>query len=156
DVARLVLARCFANPTYADLAWDAHAHRFDRIVARRHLDNIDIVHAFEYTAQYTFEAAGSRGISRVLALPSTDSRAFEAIRRREEARFPGLRSRYEQHFADRFERRYERRRAEIALADLVIANSEVTKRSHVAAGADPAKIVAVPLAAPPPIANIAR
>jgi glycosyltransferase involved in cell wall biosynthesis len=156
EALRTVLARYIRNPIYADMAWDVRSHRFDRTVARRHLDGIELVYAFDYTARHTFEEAGRRGIARILALPSRDSKEFEAIRQREMSRFPELLSRHERYFADRFARRYERRRAELTLADLIVANSDVTKSSHVRAGADPTRIVVVPLAAPPPIEAIAK
>lgn len=154
EALRTALSRYVKNPTYADVVWDAWARRFDRTVARHHLEGVDIVHAFEYTAQHSFEEARRRGIATILAMPSCDSKEFEQIKAREEARFPELRTRHQRYFAERFARRYERRCTEIALADLVVANSEVTRLSHIRAGADPAKIVAVPLAAPPPIAAI--
>lgn len=88
DALRTGLSRCFKNPIYADMAWDASSHRFDNIVARRHLDGIQAVYAFEYTAKATFEHAGHRGVAKILALPSTDSKEFEEIKNREEARFP--------------------------------------------------------------------
>jgi glycosyltransferase involved in cell wall biosynthesis len=132
EVLRAALARYVENPIYADAVWDSWAHRFDRIVACRHLDGIDVAHAFEYTALRTFEEAERRGIAKVLALPSTDNKEYEEIKAREEVRFPELRSQHSRYFAAHFGRRQERR------------------------GADPAKILAVPLAAPPPIAVIRK
>ena len=156
EALRTALSRWVKNPIYADMAWDAMSHRFDRTVGRRHLDGIQAVYAFEYTAKYTFEQAERRGIAKILALPSTDSKEFEDIKNREEARFPELRSRQHRYFAERFARRYERRCAEIALADVIVANSEVTRRSHIRAGVNPEKIVVVPSAAPPGIKAIAK
>jgi glycosyltransferase involved in cell wall biosynthesis len=149
DAARTLLSKSIRDPIYGDMAWDALSHRFDHLVGRRHLDALDAVHAFEYTAKFTFEQAEHHGVARILALPSTDSKEFEEIKNREESRFPELQSRRHRYFAERFARRYERRCAEIALADVIVANSEITRRSHIRAGADPEKIVAVPLAAPP-------
>ena len=154
EMLRATLSRNAKNPIYADMAWNALSHRFDKRVARGHLDGIDAVCAFEYTARYTFEEAARRGIARILAMPSIDSKEFEEIKNREEARFPELRAQHHRYFAERFKRRYEHRRTEIALADLIVANSEATRRSHVRAGTDPEKIVAVPLAAPPAISAI--
>jgi glycosyltransferase involved in cell wall biosynthesis len=153
---RTALSRCVKNPIYADMAWDALSHRFDNIVGKRHLDGVQAIYAFEYTAKATFEQAGHRGIAKMLAMPSTDSKEFEDIKNREESRFPELRSSRHHYFAERFARRYDRRCTEIALADLIVANSEVTRRSHIRAGADPGKIVAVPLAAPPVIEAVAK
>ncbi|HEV2551862.1 MAG TPA: glycosyltransferase [Stellaceae bacterium] len=156
DVLRTSLSRVTTNPIYADLAWDLMSHRFDRHVAQRHLDGIHAVHAFEYTARSTFEQARRRGIATILGMPSTDSKEFDEIKKREELRFPELRTEHHRYFASRFTPRYERRRAEIDLADVIVANSEVTKRSHVRNGTDPGKIVVVPLGAPPPITAITK
>ena len=156
DTLRTALSRWVKNPIYADMVWDAMSHRFDHTVGQRHLDGIQAIHAFEYTAKHTFQQAERHGIAKILALPSTDNKEFEDIKNREEARFPELRSAQHRYFAERFARRYERRRTEIALADVIVANSAVTRRSHIRAGADPEKIVAVPLAAPPSIKAITK
>jgi glycosyltransferase involved in cell wall biosynthesis len=151
---RTVLARYAKNPILADVAWDAMSHRFDRTVARRHLGEVDLVYAYEYTARATFQRARDRGIACILGTPSLDSMEFENIKNHEESKFPDLKTKYDTYFARRLTTRYARRRAEIGLADLVIANSELTRCSHIRAGTDPKKIVAVPLAAPPPIEAI--
>ena len=156
ETLRAMLARFAKNPIGADMAWDLLAHKFDRTVARRHLAGIHMVYAFEYTARNTFEHAKDEGIARILGMPSIDSSEFEDIKNREESRFPELRTRHHDYFARRFDKRYERRRAEIALADIIIANSEETRRSHVRAGADAARVVTVPLAAPPPIEEVVK
>jgi glycosyltransferase involved in cell wall biosynthesis len=156
EALRTALSRIARNPVYADMAWDVSSHRFDRNVARRHLDSVQAVHAFEYTARFTFEQARRRGIATILAMPSIDSKEFDEIKAREESRFPELKTRHDRYFANRFAMRYQRRRVEIALADLIVANSEVTKKSHIRGGADPAKIAVVPLAAPRPIDAIVK
>jgi len=131
------------------------AHRFDAVVAKRYVPHADVIHAFEYTALASFERAGQVGVAKVLHLPSLDSNSFEAIRRREQLAWPDLTDPNDAYFASKFTRRYERRLKEVELADIIIANSSLTKRSHVAAGADPGKIFVVPLAAPPAISQIA-
>jgi glycosyltransferase involved in cell wall biosynthesis len=153
---RTALSRCVKNPIYADMVWDALSHRFDDTVGRRHLDGVQAVYAFEYAAKATFEQAGRRRIAKILALPSTDNKEFEDIKNREESRFPELRSSQHRYFAQRFATRYERRCTEIGLADVIVVNSEMTRRSHIRAGANPGKIVAVPLGAPPVIESIAK
>lgn len=151
ELLRTGFARLNKNPILADVAWDHLSHRFDENVALRHLRGVGIVHAFEYTARHTFERAHDLGIASVLAMPSTSSRQFEQVKSREMECFPELKSKHDAYFAKRFGVRQERRDAEIALADVIVANSEVTRRSHIADGAAPEKIVAVPLAAPPPV-----
>ncbi len=151
EAARSVLARSGASPVLIDRAWDRMAHAFDARAAQRHVPRAQAVVAFEYTALASFTRAKAEGVARVLHLPSLDSRAFDEIERREKAAWPELAGRHDAYFAGKFERRYARRRAEIARADVIIANSALTRRSHVAAGADPEKVFAVPLGAPPPI-----
>lgn len=156
ELVRTGLARYSGNPVLTDFVWDQLSHRFDDGVARWHLRNAGMVHAFEYTARHTFERACELGIAKVLGMPSTSSRQFEQTKSREMERFPELRSRNDAHFARHYEDRQTRRDAEIALADVIVANSEVTRQSHIADGADPQKIVAVPLAAPPAILSITK
>jgi len=151
---RTLFARYSKNPILADLAWDAMSFKFDRTVARRHLDGVDLVYAYEYTARATFERAKDRGCACILGVPSLDSLEFENIKNREKSQFPDLKTKYDTYFSRRFKIRYARRRAETALADLIIANSELTRCSHIRAGADPNKVVVVPAAAPPPIEAI--
>ena len=156
EVVRTALARCGAPETLIDRAWDASAEGFDALVARRYVPRTQAIIAFEYTALESFRRAKQLGVARVLHLPSLDSRAFEAVQAREKAAWPELRQENDAYFAARFERRYARRCAEIALADVIIANSSLTKRSHVEAGADPDKIVVAPLAAEPVTTGPAR
>lgn len=149
EVLRVLAARGGAGPILVDRIWDRMSHGFDDLVARRYVPRAEAVMAFEYTALAAFEAAARRGVARILQLPSRDSAESAAILAREQARWPGLEAPEDRYFDARFARRYARRRAEIAAADLVVANSALTARSHVAAGADPARITIVPLAAPP-------
>jgi glycosyltransferase involved in cell wall biosynthesis len=61
-----------------------------------------------------------------------------------------LQTAYHRHTETREEQRTARRRAEWHAADTVVANSEFTKRTYVAAGLDGAKVRVVPYGAPPP------
>jgi glycosyltransferase involved in cell wall biosynthesis len=148
-------SRAGAGPVLADRLWDRMSHSFDALVARRYVARAQAVQAFEYTALASFERARAEGVARILHLPSLDSLQFESIQRREKQQWPELVGAHDAYFERKFARRYERRRREIALADIIIANSSLTARSHIAAGADPAKVLVVPLAAPPPVAEIA-
>jgi glycosyltransferase involved in cell wall biosynthesis len=92
----------------------------------------------------------------VLDLPSLSSRGYEVLQRRERASHPELRGPHDAYFDARFEARQARRDREIDLADVIVTNSRLTMRTHVEAGADPAKFVVTPLAAPPAIAAVTR
>lgn len=149
EVLRSLAAKGGAGPVAVDRVWDLMSRRFDAVVARRHMEETDAIHAFEYTALASFQRAGETRAKRILHLPSLSSRHFETIRQRELRRWKQLDDANAAYFSNRFPRRQARRDAEIGLADLIIANSALTARSHIAQGADPSKIVTVPLAAPP-------
>ncbi len=151
ELARTAAMQIARGPIAADMAWDCLSHRFDRLIARRYVPRTEAVHAYEYTALEAFRRAKAEGVARVLYLPSLDSRRFEEILRRERKDWPELAGPNDAYFDAKFERRYARRREEIDLADVIVTNSAMTAKSHIAAGADPSKFLAVPLAAPPPI-----
>jgi glycosyltransferase involved in cell wall biosynthesis len=151
EILRTAIQKAGAGVVLTDLVWDVGSHHFDQVVASRFVPRAAAVIAFEYTALASFERAGPLGRAKVLHLPSLDNRAFRDIELREKAEWPELIRPQDAYFGRKFERRQARRQAEIALADLILTNSSLTKASHVAGGADPAKIIVVPLAAPPPI-----
>jgi glycosyltransferase involved in cell wall biosynthesis len=154
EMLRSGAAMSGAGPVATDLAWDHMSHRFDALLARRYVPQTPSVHAFEYTALATFERAKKEGVARILHVPSLDSKQFEEIQRREKRNWKELAGPYDGYFDAKFARRYARRQGEIALADVIIANSSLTARSHIASGADPAKTFVCPLGAPPPIAEV--
>jgi glycosyltransferase involved in cell wall biosynthesis len=139
------------NPVLADMLWDRMSHSFDALVARRYVPRVQAVQGFEYTVLASFERAKAEGVARLLHVPSLDNLEFQSLERRERQAWPELTSLHDAYFDRKFARRYERRRREIDLADVIIVNSSLTARSHIAAGADPAKVFVVPLGAPPPI-----
>jgi glycosyltransferase involved in cell wall biosynthesis len=154
ETMRVIANLAVGDPIIADRVWDWASQRFDAYVARSWVPHAEAVQAFEYTALASFEQAARVGVARVLHLPSLDSRQFKEIQRREKRDWPELIDFTDAYFDAIFEHRYARRRAEIELADVIIANSSLTARSHIAAGADPTKVRAVPLGAPPVISEI--
>ena len=154
EVLRTAAAKAGTGPVLADRLWDRMSLGFDALVARRYVPRAQAVQAFEYTALASFERAKAEGVARILHLPSLDSLQFETIQRREKRQWPELIGKHDAYFDRKFARRYERRCREIALADVIVANSSLTARSHIAAGADPAKVLVVPYGAPPPVREI--
>ena len=154
ELVRSLLARSGAGAKTIDEAWAVMSHRFDAIVANRYVEGADVIHAFEYTALASFQRAAKVGTLRVLHLPSLDSKSYEDIKHREQSAWPDLKGPDDPYFESKFNERYERRLQEISLADIIIVNSSLTKRSHVNAGADADKIYVVPLGAPPPASEI--
>src|SRR5262249_27028754 len=154
ELLRTAASKAGASPVLVDRLWQQMSHRFDALVARRYVAKTEAVEAFEYTALASFEKAKSEGVARVLHVPSLDSLQFETILRRERLQWPELASAHDAYFDRKFAQRYERRRREIELADVIVANSALTAQSHIDAGADPEKVFAVPYAAPPPVAAV--
>jgi len=147
--------RAGGSPILVDRIWDRQSHSFDAFVARRFVPRAAAVYAYEYAAQASFEKARATGVAAILDLPSLNSRAFEALQRAEKGRFPELTSASDVYFDGKFEQRQRRRDEEIRLADVIVTNSNLAKASHVEGGANPEKIVVVPLAAPPAISAVA-
>jgi hypothetical protein len=149
EVIRLAAGPLDQSGRLADLIWEWSELGFDRAVARRLPAGVQAVYGFEHSSRTTFEAARARGIRTIYDVPAPETTFVQQMLEREIARFPELRTPYHTHTHAREERRTERRRAEWHAADLVIANSEFTKRSYVAAGLDGAKVRVVPYGAPP-------
>lgn len=154
EVLRTAASRLGAGAVRVDRLWDRMAREFDSTVAQRHVPRAGRIYAFEYTALASFEQARRLGVQAVLDLPSLDSLALEKQMAQEQANHPGMAEEHKDYFDALFAPRYERRQREIELADVIIANSSLTARSHIEAGADPAKMKVVPLAGPPPVARI--
>lgn len=155
EIVRTVAAQAGASAPAVDRIWDHQSHAFTRAVGRRIArGGLDAVYAYEYTALEAFEAARKSGVARILDFPSLNSRQFESLQRSEKQRFPELRGPDETYFEAKFERRQARRDAEMFLADVIITNSSVTRRSHIEGGADPEKTFAVPYGAPPALEQL--
>ena len=154
EILRSGAQKAGASPALVDMLWDELSYRFDALVARRYVAHVEAIQSFEYTALATFKRAQQVGAAKILHLPSIDSSQFIEIERREKQEWKELGSAYDAYFERKFPRRQERRRNEIDLADIIIANSSLTARSHIAAGANSEKILVVKLGAPPAIEKI--
>lgn len=152
ELVRTALHVMGASPIAVDKIWDRMSRDFDAWLAARYVPHTEAIQCFEYTALGAFERAKDHGVAKILHLPSLDSKAFEHILRREKRDWKELSSPYDKYFEEKFDQRYARRQQEIALADVIICNSNLTARSHIAAGADPKKVYVCNLGAPTPIA----
>lgn len=154
EILRTTARRAGANPIVVDQIFDKMARDFDHWVAVDYVSKAQAIYAYEYTAHASFTHARVEKVARILDLPSLDSRAYEALRRGEKARHPELCDGADAYFDRKFPERQARREAEREMADVIVANSTLTKRSHVEAGADPKKFIVVPLGAPPCIDEV--
>lgn len=144
----------FARATRRDLRWhdglwDILEQRFDRRVARSLHPGLTGVHGFLYSSLDTFRRARALGLRIAYDLPSLESGYVEDLLRSETEKFPELDTPFRRWVLRRTPRRNARRRAEFALADIVFANSHVTKASYAATGHDVSKVRVLHLGAPP-------
>jgi len=150
ELVRLTIGALDRGGRITDLVWEWAEPGFDRRVARQLHAGLRGVYGFEFASLATFEAARARGLCVIYDVPAPEPRFVQALLNREIAAFPELQTAYHRHTEAREERRIARRRAEWHAADLVVANSQFTKRTYVAAGLDGAKVRVVPYGAPPP------
>ena len=132
-----------------DRVWEITEQWFDRMVARGHLDGADAVYGYEYACLATFQAQKARGGLCLYDMPichhATTARWVGA----EYEKFPELVTDYERHRMKLAPERNQRKDAELALADRVIAASKFVRDSLVDAGVPREKIWQLPSGAPP-------
>ena len=148
EVLRVGLAKSKIGPIWVDRVWDFGSRRFDHLVATSELDGVDAIYSYEYTCLESFQAAKQRNITTIIDLPSPNSGFVEGLLADEVAKFPTLKHHNSDYFARKLPARIKRRRDELKLADIVVANSEFTARSYIAAGVAPEKILVVRYGAP--------
>jgi glycosyltransferase involved in cell wall biosynthesis len=148
EALRVGAVKTGLGPVWVDRIWDIGSHRFDKIVARRELVGLDAIYSYEYVCLETFRAAKLRGITTIIDLPSPDSGFVEGLLADEVAKFPSLKRTHSDYFDRKLPERLRRRRDELNLADILVANSVFTANSYVAAGVGREKIITVPYGAP--------
>jgi glycosyltransferase involved in cell wall biosynthesis len=154
EVIRTVAAKLGVGPILVDRIWDLESHLYTMRVARRYVPGADAIYAYEYTALEAFQRAEAEGVARILDFPSLNSRKYEMLQREEKQRFPELVTCNDAYFNRKFEMRQARRDQEMEAADVIIANSSLTRQSHIAGGASPDRIFAVPYGAPPALERL--
>lgn len=154
EIVRTVADKAGLGRVPVDKLWDHLSRDFTRAAGRRLGKGADAIYAYEYTALEAFAAADRTGAFKILDFPSLNSRQYQELQRAQKAAHPELAEPEDAYFERLFESRQARRDAEMAAADLIITNSSVTRTSHIAGGADPAKTFAVPYGAPPTIERV--
>jgi glycosyltransferase involved in cell wall biosynthesis len=118
----------------------------DRHAARRHLDGLDAVYAYEDAAAASFRAARQRGILCLYELPTLFHRASRAVAAQEAERFPELAASLQPLKEPAW--KIERKDEELRLADHVFVPSEGVRQSLRQAPAAPDAISVIPYGAP--------
>ena len=149
ELLRTAVSRLDRSGIWLDRIWDLTCRDFDRWVARQVTQEIAAVYGYEYTSQRTFERAKALGLKTVLELTSAEPDFVQAVLQAERRTATTLDTDYQRHLESRHRERRIRYRREHQLADLMVCNSEFSKRTYVEAGIPAEKLFVIPLGAPP-------
>ncbi len=140
------------GPIAADRIWEWSELGFDNWVAKNLNQNIDAVHTYEHAALSTLKKAKELNILGIYEQPSQHHAFFDAIVKEQTALYPELKTAGAELLVnDKAKKRNARRDEELILASLIICNSTFTKKTLIAGGINPQKIVVIPLGFPPVI-----
>jgi glycosyltransferase involved in cell wall biosynthesis len=148
EILRLFVTRVDRDKRLTDMVFHWGLHQFDQWVANDVLPGSEAVYGYEYGCLATFKAAQQRNMARIYDVPSPEHDFVENLLEDEFRKFPELQTPYRKYCRARQAERTARRQQEWQLADVIIANSEFTKASYVAAGVADSKVRVVPYGAP--------
>jgi len=152
ELLRVAVGRLDHDRRLTDFVWERAEASFDELVSRRLHRGLTGVYGLEYSSRLTFQRARHLGLRVGYEMPAPEPYFVEAMLNTEMAKFPELRTPYQDYLAVREEGRIARRRAEWHSAHVIIAASHFTKNSYAAAGLDVSRVRVIPLGAPPAIA----
>ncbi|MBW4649291.1 MAG: glycosyltransferase family 4 protein [Kastovskya adunca ATA6-11-RM4] len=141
---RTGLGRQFSLNSQDLVAW-VYAS-LDRHVAKRHLQGLDAVYAYEDGAATTFQAAKARGILCLYELPILFYRRSREIQVQEAEYFPELAPALQAVQEPAW--KIQRKEQEVQLADHIFVPSSFVKQSLLDFGIKPEKISVIPYGAP--------
>jgi starch synthase len=116
-------------------------------VLRKRARDFDTVYAYDHCALDTFKAATRCGLRKIYDLPIGYWRALKALMSEEIANWPEWHGSSTWNFDPKT---YDRKDAEIALADRIIVASSFTQQTLLDHGVPRGQIVVVPYGSPPP------
>jgi len=148
EAGRLLLGQLTRDEIITDRVFHWMRDGYDAWLARQMKPPVKVVYAAETECLETFKAAQKAGIRTVLDLPSPEHDYVENLLYREYEKFPELLTRGRRHLRTLQGERTARRHEEFRLADLVVANSQLTARTWSAAGLDGTKIRVVSYGSP--------
>jgi hypothetical protein len=149
ELTRLLVSRIDKQGVFTDIVFHWELTDFDRWVALDNLTDSNVVYGYEYGCLETFKSAKTQGIARIYDVPAPEHDFSENIIHQEIVKYSNLNTAYRKYTKKRQKLRTKRRVEEWNLADVVIANSEFTKKSYADAGLDANKVQVVPYGAPP-------
>jgi glycosyltransferase involved in cell wall biosynthesis len=141
------LIALFAKCMSISYSWVTRLYLFhDSLVARRFLENSDIIYGYEDSCADTFAKAKKAGIFCVYELPIMYYREHKKIIAEELEKFPIFKPYLP--ILEETEHKIHRKEKELELADLVIVASLATKKSLTNFGFNEKKIAVIPYGAP--------
>lgn len=149
EAVRVATHRLTRNEVWTDRVWWWAERGYDRHVARRWAGRVACIYGFELSSLETFRAQKRAGGLCVLSQPIAHYRTLEAILREEQRKFPEAATGYDQHLEASLSQVNAIKEEELALADLIVAQSDYVAETLRSAGVPAEKIVALPSAAPP-------
>jgi glycosyltransferase involved in cell wall biosynthesis len=151
DIPRTLLSRMNVPEHLVDRIHHSSLRSLDRHVAR-HLNGFAGVYAVNLAAQAAFSAAKQRGMTCIYEVIALEIRSYIQMLRQEFDTYPSLFPGGTPETPDA-EQHIQRCDAEWALADVVIANSNLTRDTYSAAGFDIGKVRVIPLGFPPVVSE---
>lgn len=149
DIPRTLLSRMNVPEHIVDRIHHSSLRSLDRHVARN-LHGFAGVYAVNLAAQATFSAAKKRRMACIYEVIALEIRSYIQMLRQEFDSYPSLFPGGTPETLDA-EQHIQRCDAEWALADVVIANSNLTRDTYSAAGFDVGKVRVIPLGFPPAV-----
>ncbi len=156
ELLRMVPLMAGLGPSICDLVWEPTEKWFDTIVARKHLDGVAAVYAYEHAALATFQAQKARGGFCIYEQPIAHHLTTSEILDTEFAHYPEAETPHDRHLRKHRPRRDRRKDEELELADLVIVYTTYAQSSLLRVGVPESRIQVVPLGAPAPAPEVPR
>lgn len=148
EMIRRIVARA-GTATMTHEVWEWAETNFDRVVAKRYGGLFDVVYGMEHSSAQTFAAQKESGGLCILRQVNSHARTLNTLLRQQCERFPNLVTSYHRLLLAGAHKTAQRKEAEYAHADLIVANSDYVRETFMANGISGTKIVAVPTGCPP-------
>lgn len=144
-----VLAMKLGNDKLADQVWEWSEKRFDRRVAKKLNRQTAFFHGYEHACLSSLKFAKKLGIPTFYEQPSQHHRYFTKIVEEQVQKYPYLKNDAIALLNDeKATKRNRRRDEELRLSDYIICNSSFTKKTLLAAGIAPEKLMVFPYGYP--------
>ncbi len=151
EIVRLLAGKLRRGRLFEDRVFHWMRDRFEAAVSKRALDQCDVIYAYETQCEHLFAAAREQGVATILDLPSPEHDFVARLLADEQRKYPAFEETEPAALREHQARRTASRLRECELATLIVANSEFTRQSWVAAGVPEEKIRVLHLGSPTPV-----